>query len=169
MVGEALDLRAEAEELVAGLRARMKKVHETLKAAAAPRPRVVVLEWTEPPFGAGHWVPDIIRRAGGEELIGRTGQRSRRIDVAEFRALDPEVVVVAPCGYALAAAVAEVESLGDSGVGSWLRTRRVWALDANRLVSSPGPSVVRAIEVIAQLLHPGLFGRPSPSDAILIA
>lgn len=168
-VGAALDLGDEAGELVMGLRVRMRKVHETLKAARAPRPGVALLEWTEPPFSAGHWVPDIIRRAGGEELIGRTGQRSRRIDADELRELEPEVVMVAPCGYGLAAAVSEVEALQRSGARSWLGARPVWVIDANRLVSSPGPSVVRAIEVIAQILHPGLFGPPSPSDAVLIA
>lgn len=167
-VGHALDLHGEAEELVYGFRARMRRVHESLKAAKASRTPVVVLEWTEPPFCAGHWVPDIVRKAGGEELIGRTGQSSRRIDTAELRALEPEAVIVAPCGYSLAAAVAEVEGLR-SDLGSWLRARPLWVINANRLVSSPGPSVVRAIEVIAQILHPTLLGQPSRSDAILIA
>jgi iron complex transport system substrate-binding protein len=168
-VGSAMDIRAEAEELVAGMRARMRSVHQALAAAKAPRPRVVVLEWTEPPFGAGHWVPDIIRRAGGEELIGRIGQPSRRIDPAVIRGLEAEVVVVAPCGYTLAEAVTETKAVAESVLGLWMRGKRLWAVDANRLVSSPGPSVIRAIEVVAQILHPELFGQPSRSDAILIA
>ena len=158
-VGTALDVPEEAEELALGLRARIGEVHRRLKANQAPRPRVLVLEWTEPLFSAGHWVPDMVRRAGGHEIIGQAGQVSRRTSADEIRASNPEVIVVAPCGYTMAEAEREA--------ASWSRAQAtpVWVVDANRLTSSPGPGVIHGIEVLARILHPGLFGEPSPRDA----
>lgn len=165
-VGTALGIPEEAEELVAGLRSRMSSVHRTLKTRQAHRPRVLTLEWLEPPFSAGHWVPDMIRRAGGQEVVGQAGQLSRRMTDDEIRSVSPEAVVVAPCGYGLAAATAETRAHLASGGWPWPRDVPVWVIDANRLVSSPGPSVIRGIEVLAQILHPALFGSPSSDDAI---
>jgi iron complex transport system substrate-binding protein len=161
-VGNALDLRDEAEELVLGLRSRMAAIHRRLKAAQAPRPRVLVLEWTDPPFNAGHWVPDMVRRAGGQEVLGQPGEISRRVSVDEIAASKPEVVVVAPCGYAMAEAMNEIATMPPPN------SLPVWVIDANRLTSSPGPGVVRGIEVLARILHPSLFGSPSPHDAVQI-
>jgi iron complex transport system substrate-binding protein len=81
---------------------------------------------------------------------------------------DPDVVLVAPCGYALADTIREMKALQRSGLASWLRSKPVWALDANRLTSSPGPGVVHGIEVLARILHPALFGEPSSHDAVRI-
>lgn len=164
-VAGALDIPGEGEELVAGLRSRMLSVHRRLKAAHAPRPSVVVLEWTDPPFSAGHWVPDQVRRAGGSELYGEAGAVSRRLRFDEMRGRDPSAVVVAPCGYSLADTIREVTSLPDPDFRRWLQERTVWAIDANRLTSSPGPGVVHGIEVLAKILHPELFGSPDPRDA----
>ena len=161
-VANALEIPEEGEELVAGLRSRMAAVHRKLKAAQAPRPSVVVLEWTEPPFSAGHWVPDMVRRAGGAELIGRTGEVSERTTLEEIRARDAAVIVVAPCGYAMSEAKREAEALKDSF------QQPVWVVDANRLTSSPGPGVVHGVEVLARILHQALFGLPDPRDAIQI-
>jgi iron complex transport system substrate-binding protein len=165
-VGSALDIPDEAEELVAGLQSRIGAIHRGLKASAAPRPNVLVLEWTDPPFNAGHWVPDMVRRAGGHEVLGRTGEKSRRITDDEIRTSSPDIIVIAPCGYGLDDAVREARDLVESA--SFARSTPVWALDANRLTSSPGPAVVRGIEVLAHVLHPALFGEPSTRDAIKI-
>ena len=165
-VGSALGIPDEAEELVAGLQSRIGAIHRRLKASAAPRPNVLVLEWTDPPFNAGHWVPDMVRRAGGHEVLGRTGEKSRRITDDEIRTSSPDIIVIAPCGYGLDDAVREARDLVESA--SFARSTPVWALDANRLTSSPGPAVVRGIEVLAHVLHPALFGEPSTRDAIKI-
>ena len=160
-VAHALDLADEGEELVLGLRSRIAAIHRRLKAEQAPRPRVLVLEWTDPPFNAGHWVPDMVRRAGGHEVLGRAGEISRRITIEEIQAANPEVVVIAPCGYAMADALREVSRPGANSTP-------VWVIDANRLTSSPGPGVVHGIEVLSRILHPTLFGAPSPRDAVQI-
>lgn len=164
-VGNALDVD-DADELVIGLRSRMSAIHRRLKSAQAPRPRVLVLEWTEPPFNAGHWVPDMVRRAGGQEVLGGIGQVSRRVSEEEVRTARPEVVIVAPCGYGLEDARRETEALLSHDAWSWMRTTSVWALNANALTSSPGPGVIHGIEVLARVLHPVLFGAPSARDAI---
>jgi iron complex transport system substrate-binding protein len=161
-IAGALDLADEGQELVLGLRSRMAAIHRRLKAEQAPRPPVLVLEWTDPPFNAGHWVPDMVRRAGGQEVLGKAGEISRPISMEEIAATKPEVVVIAPCGYTLADAMREVSP------GPEARSTPVWVIDANRLTSSPGPGVVHGIEVLARILHPALFGAPSSRDALQI-
>jgi iron complex transport system substrate-binding protein len=125
---------------------------------------VLVLEWTDPLFSAGHWVPDMVRRAGGQEVMGKTGEKSRLIGDEELAGAAPEVIVVAPCGYALADTVSEAKVLLASG--RLPQAPSAWALDANRLVSSPGPGVVHGIEVLSRVMHPALFGVPAAKDAL---
>lgn len=155
VVGRAIGLADEADEVGYGLRHRLRRVHVTLKTARAPRPRVAVIEWTDPLYTAGHWVPDIVRRAGGVEVLGRAGARSAVATADEFREANPEIVVVAPCGYALADAVVAANYL--LRAHPWLGDRAVWAIDANRLTSGPGPRLVDAVEAIAAATAPGLF------------
>lgn len=164
-VGNALDLPDEAEELLAGLRGRMRRVHESLRRDRAPRPRVAVIEWTAPLFSAGHWVPDMVGRAGGTEVVGRAGTVSRRIGVDEVREAVPGIIIVAPCGVPLADAAAQGRALLEQPEWAWAAALPWWALDAASLTSSPGPGVVRGIEVLARVLHAGLFGSPSASAA----
>ena len=164
-VGSALEID-DTDELVLGLRSRMARVHRTLKAAQAPRPRVLVLEWTDPPFSAGHWVPDMVRRAGGVETLGTSGEVSQRVTVSNARETGPDIVIVAPCGYTLEEAVEEARSLRAHDGWQWLHSKPVWAVNATSLTSRPGPAVVRGIEVLAHLMHPALFGPPKPGDAL---
>lgn len=159
-VARALEIPEEGEELVLGLRSRIGRVHRTLKGAGAPRPGVIVLEWCDPLFTAGHWVPDMVRRAGGAELMAAPGETSHRFTEDELRARDPQFVIVAPCGYGLSQALDEARRFGATWPG------HVWVMDANRLTSSPGPGVVHGIEVLARILHPQLFGEPALRDAI---
>lgn len=156
-VGGALGLHDEAEELVLGLRARLRAVHETLKRARAPRPRVIVVEWTDPVFVAGHWTPEMVRRAGGEHLLVRAGEHSRAVTIDELRAAAPEVVILAPCGYSLERARDEAATLLTHHAWTWAATLPVWVIDGNALTSRPGPRVVRGVELMARLFHPALF------------
>lgn len=159
-VGAAAGLPDEASELVAGLRSRLRRVHDRLARAVAPRRAVVVIEWTDPPFGAGHWVPDMVRRAGGVDLVGQAGMPSRRLTPEEVAGRDPEGLIIAPCGMSLDAAVEEARAMLAKPEWSWAAGRSSWAIDGNSLTSSPGPGVVRGIEVLAAILHPKLFGAP---------
>ncbi|MFC5380514.1 ABC transporter substrate-binding protein [Aquipuribacter nitratireducens] len=161
-VARALDVVPAGEELVAALRARLDRVAATV--AGRPRPRVAVLEWVDPPFTAGHWVPDLVVAAGGQEVLGAPGARSVTTTWDEAVAARPDVVLVAPCGYHLDGAVeqggAVVTELARRGCDA-----AVWALDADGLVVRPGPRLVDGVEALAGVLHPDVVGAPDPGAA----
>jgi iron complex transport system substrate-binding protein len=164
-VAEALGRPAAGAALVAAIGARLAAVHEALRAARAPRPRVAVVEWTSPVFLAGHWGPEMVRRAGGADVLGTAGAHSATVAVEALAAADPEVVLVAPCGYDLPRAAAEARALLDEPAWAWLAGRAVWALDANAYLSRPGPRLADGVELMARVFHPALFGAPDPARA----
>ena len=165
VVGKALALADEAEEFLAGARARMRTVHETLRAAQAPRPRVAVIEWGDPLYAAGHWVPEMVKRAGGVDVLAKPGEHSVVVAMDTIRAADPEVILIAPCGYDLARSALEGARLLARPEWAWARDRRVFALDANAFVSRPGPRLVDGVEVMARLFSPSLFTPVEPAFA----
>lgn len=159
--GAATGRRGRAAELVADLRRRLAEVQRTV--AGLPRPRVLVLEWTDPAFTAGHWVPDLVEAAGGDSVLGAPGRNSAGVDWAEIRAAEADVVIVSPCGYRL-------DGAAELGAGVIERnlvasTAQVWAIDADAVVVRPGPRVVDGVEVIASILHPEAAGLPDPALA----
>ncbi len=163
-IASALDVADVADGLLALLRGRMKRVHTVLAESRAPRPRAAVIEWTDPLFAAGHWVPEMIYRAGGTDVLAVSGQHSREVTWNSLTDSAPDVVLIAPCGYEIERAVREGRELVASH--AWLGEHSVWALDAVGLVSQPGPRLVDGIETIASILHPGLFDPPSTLHAI---
>lgn len=165
-VGDAIGLPDEAEELILGLQSRLRHVHDTLKRARAPRPRAMVIEWLDPVFVAGHWIPEMVRRAGGVHLLVQPGEHSRTSHVREIQDFAPEVLIFAPCGFGLDRAVRDAQALLSQSEWVWARERVVWAMDGNALTSRPGPRVVNGVETMARMLHPDLFPPPSPSDAL---
>ena len=167
-VAAALGVADRAESLAGRSRERMRAVHETLKAARAPRPRVAVIEWTDPIFAAGHWVPEMVHRAGGIDVLAQQGEHSTTRTMETVRDADPEIILVGPCGFDLDRAAVDAERLMVSEAWSWARARQVWAIDANSFLSRPGPRVIDGIELLAQILHPTLFGPPASSSARLI-
>ncbi len=159
--GSATDREWQAAALVAALRARLDEL--TARSAASPTRSVVVLEWTDPPFASGHWVPDLVTAAGGRDLLGRAGERSIEVSWDEVRAAPAEVVIIAPCGYGLDGAAqlgAKVLAARSFGVDT-----EVWAVDADGLVVRPGPRLVDGAELFASILHPELFGPPDSTRA----
>lgn len=166
-LGRATGLADEAEELAAGLRRRMRTVHETLKAARAPRPRVAVLEWTDPLFSSGHWVPEQVRCAGGSDVLAAPGEPSRVLTHHQLIAAAPQLVVVAPCGFGLERAADDAARLLRALPA--IADRQVWALDAGALTSRPGPRVVAGIEALARLFSPTLFTPLAPDAARRVA
>jgi iron complex transport system substrate-binding protein len=168
-VGVAMSLESEAEELLDGLRAQMHDVHTTLRNSKAPRPRVAVVEWGDPIFTGGHWVPDMIHRAGGIDVIGKSGEHSRTIASSGLGGQRPEILVVAPCGYNLPRAVAEAKRLLALPGWEWARSLQVWAIDANSYASRPGPRLVEGIEILARIFNPQLFSPLDPSHAVPIS
>jgi iron complex transport system substrate-binding protein len=164
----AMGLEDESEELLMGLRARIRHVHETLKAAKAHRPRVAVIEWSEPVFAGGHWVPEMVKRAGGVDVLAEPGVHSQVVTLEAVRSAAPEIVLIAPCGYGLAKAAAEGRTLLAHPDWAFLRSAQVWALDANGLASRPGPRLVEGIEAMACIFNPSLFPAIDPAHGILL-
>jgi iron complex transport system substrate-binding protein len=154
-----------AEDLVAGLRQRLQRVDAAV--AGRRRPDALVLEWTDPPFAPGHWVPEMVERAGGTSVLGSTGDKSFRTTWEMVGASRPEVVVVAPCGYHLEGAAEQAAELVARAVLP--RGKPVWAVDANASFARPGPRLVDGIEALAAVFHPGAVGAPSPDMARRIA
>lgn len=167
-VARALNADSEAEELLAGLHSRVKHVHDTLKAERAPRPRVALVEWTSPVYLAGHWGPEQVKRAGGSAVLGTPGAHSVPVDMESLKAGEPDIVLIAPCGYTLSAAKQEALDLLRQPAWSWLAHRQVWALDGNGLVSRPGPRVVDGIEAMARIFNPTVFSSIDPHHAVRV-
>jgi iron complex transport system substrate-binding protein len=148
-VGRAAGVEDRADRCLGSLRARLAAVAD--RTAGLPRPRVFVLEWPDPPFLAGHWVPDLVAAAGGEAVLARSGQRSVPTTFEAIADADPDVVVVASCGFDL-----DGTSSHAAEVLSRLPWRAaVWAVDANAVMVRPGPRLVDGVEVLADLLHGG--------------
>lgn len=146
-VGDATGSTAAAEELVGSLRARLDAVADRVEPLA--RRRVFVLEWPDPPFVAGHWVPELVELAGGEAVLARAGERSVPTTWEAITEAAPDVVVVSSCGFdAHGSAQHAVEVLDRLPAGC-----EVWAIDANGLMVRPGPRIVDGVETLAALLH----------------
>jgi iron complex transport system substrate-binding protein len=148
IVGRHTGAGQQAELLVGSLRQRLADVSD--RVAGRGRPAVAVIEWVDPPFTSGHWVPDLVAAAGGRPVAACPGGRSSQTSWDEIAATQPEVVVVAPCGFNLDAAAAQAET-----VAARLPGIPVWAIDANGIVVRPGPRLVNGVEALAAMLHPG--------------
>jgi iron complex transport system substrate-binding protein len=164
-VGRAMGRGVEADTFIAGLLGRLAVVHERLKAARAPRPRIAVVEWPDPLYTAGHWVPDMIHRAGGVDVMATAGSHSTTTTIDDIRAAAPDIIVIAPCGYDVARSATTAEALLESDAWSWARDTSVWAMDSNALLSRPGPRLVLGIESLAAIMHPTLFRAAQPACA----
>ena len=149
-----------AERLCDSLRRRVTTVEQRL--AGRPRRKVVCLEWIDPPFNCGHWTPELVAIAGGDERLGVARQPAHLIDWRQVIDADPEVVVVMACGFSLDRSLREVETAG--GRFEALRAQ-TWVVDGNAFFSRPGPRLVDSVEIMAGILHPGAVDAPHPSAA----
>lgn len=159
-VGEVTGRLEQAQEVVAALQRRCDAVTERTTAG----PTSAIIEWLDPPMAAGNWVPEMVRLAGGRDVLGKEGAHSHWITWAEVTAADPDVVVLIPCGFTLDRTVAEVRS-----PTVWphlenlraVREGRAWAIDGHHLFNRPGPRLVDSLEVLAEVLHPEKFSFPA--------
>jgi len=156
-LGEAAGIAAYATHVRQALEGRLEAVHETL--AGTPRPRVLALEWLDPPFLGGHWIPEMIELAGGEDVAGVPGQKSPQVEWDKLGELEPEVIVAMPCGWYLedseAQALAHLDRLTSLGA------ERIFAVDAASTYSRPGPRLVDGVELLAHLFHPERVAAPA--------
>jgi iron complex transport system substrate-binding protein len=161
-IGERAGVPARAAALVATLRRRLADVAAAV--AGRMQPRVAVIEWIEPPFTAGHWIPDLISAAGGIPVAAHPGRQSTSTTWARIAEERPDLVLVAPCGFRLDDASRQAAT-----VAAHLPGRPVWAIDADAYVVRPGPRLVDGVEAIAAMLHPAEVVAPTPARVRRVA
>jgi iron complex transport system substrate-binding protein len=162
VVGRRAGVADRAERVVGELRARLARIAASAAGGSAGggsgagrgRPKVAVIEWVDPPFSAGHWVPDLVTAAGGEAVAARPGARSVQTSWADIAAAGPDLVVVAPCGFHLDGAVEQARLVTEALAAEGLARVPVWAIDADGIVVRPGPRLVNGVEALAAILHP---------------
>ncbi len=168
-VGRACSAAVAARSVVDDLRDRIERV-AFLTGRAHARLKVACVEWLDPLFSAGHWVPEMVDLAGGVDVLARPGEKSRRIEPKDVVLTSPEVAVLMPCGFHLDRAKAEAATLTTQAWWRDLpaaRTNRVWVVDGSSYFNRPGPRLVVGLEILGRILHPELFPRlPSSKDAV---
>ena len=167
-IGEATNTISAARTLTSGLRARLQAVRERV-ACDEPLPTIVCVEWLDPLYAAGHWVPEMVSWAGGRHLLGRAGGQSERITWEQLVTAAPDVLIVMPCGFSIERTVREMNRL--TAHPDWPRLPavqqgRVFAVDSGAYFSRPGPRLVDGTEILAALCHPSRFGQTIPAGAM---
>ena len=161
-VGQRTGVPERATRLVGELRARLARTVAAV--TGRPRPKAAVIEWVDPPFTAGHWIPDLVSAAGGEPVAARPGAPSVPVSWADIAAAAPELVIVAPCGYHLPGAVEQAETAARALPGV-----PVWAIDADGIVVRPGPRLIDGVEALAAILHPDAVPAAPPAAVQRVA
>jgi len=165
-VGEAAGVSERAGELVAALRGRLAAIREAV--AGAPRPRVLALEWLDPPFLPGHWVPEMITLAGGENLLGEAGRHSVQVTWPDLEGFDPDVLLLMPCGYGLDASGADADRHAErlrAVAPRAIDEGNAFVVDGSAYLNRSGPRVVDGVEMLAGLLQPGRVAFPANDRA----
>ncbi|MFM9905949.1 MAG: cobalamin-binding protein [Pyrinomonadaceae bacterium] len=172
-VGELTGAIEKAREVVAILRDRLDKVSERIdaKLPASQRPTVFMLEWLEPPFAPGHWVPEQVETAGGTCLLGESGRPSVTTTFDAIYDAQPDIIVLIPCGYYIHDTLRQLQFTNFPS--KWhdipaVRNGEVWATDATSYFSRPAPRVVDGVEILAKVFHPDIFGSPAENEAVRV-
>lgn len=168
LIGELTGAEEAAEGVISDSRRRIGVLRETL--SGREQVRTLSIEWLDPIYICGHWVPEQVSLGGGVELLGRKGEPSREIEWDEVVAAAPQVVVIMPCGVSIESAISELKALSDRP--GWdtipaVREQSIWAVDGPSYFNRPGPRVVRGAEIMAGILHPESM-EVSPSEAVRI-
>ncbi|WP_233215436.1 cobalamin-binding protein [Rhodopirellula bahusiensis] len=174
LVGEAANCSGRASALIESLRLRVQRVRERTtelqSRAGVQVPDVMLLEWIDPPFSAGHWSPELVRIAGGKECVGEAGERSVTTSWDRIREADPDVLFIACCGFNVARTLEDLPIL--RSYPGWsemkcVREGRVYVVDGSAYFSRPGPRLVDSLEILANALHPQVHPLPSDLPAAL--
>lgn len=166
-VGEATGTRERAAALIAELQRRIDGI-AAAATAARRRPRVFAMEWLDPPFTAGHWVPEMVRLAGGHDDLAREGSPSSQIAWDRVVDDDPEIIVLMPCGLTLERTIeefAEVELPEAWYHLAAVQSRHVYAVNGSAYFNRPGPRIVEGLQILAEIIHPEVVSRTTPHDA----
>ncbi len=156
-IGKKVGKIVEAQNFVSSLRSRIKAIHHTRKGA---RPKVLCIEWLDPLFTAGHWVPQMVEIAGGVNGISTAGEQSRRMDLDEVAKFDPDIIVLMPCGFDIKRTIEEYERIADKkewrSLGA-VKQSQVYAVNANEYFSKPGSRTITGLEILAKIINPDTF------------
>jgi iron complex transport system substrate-binding protein len=156
-VGDAIGRAAQAREVVGALQARVSAI--AARASTAMRPSVLSVEWIDPVMIGGLWMPELVTFAGGEPLVTKPGEHAEALHMDQLITLDPDVVLVKPCGFSLERTFEELDVLRDALPKRWpaRRAGRVYAADGNAYFNRPGPRIVESLEIMAACVHPDRF------------
>ena len=168
-VGDVTGSEDNARALVQGLQERIDRV-SAITSATVSRPRVFCMEWMDPPMAGGHWIPEMVRLAGGIDGLGHDGRPSTVIEWEQVPEYAPEVLIIMPCGYKVERSLAEIDRL--SSRAGWcdlpaVRQSHVYVVDSPAYFSRPGPRIVNGLEILAEIVHPELFSRLIPPGSAL--
>jgi iron complex transport system substrate-binding protein len=163
VVGRATRTEERATALVSSLRQRLDNI--ALAVQDQPRPRIAMLEWTAPPFSSGHWVPDLVSAAGAESVLGTSGRRSVQVTWEDVAQTQPDIIVVAPCGFRLEGARQLAQEV--IAAGALPRGIPVWAVDADAAFVRPGPRLIDGVQAIAHIAHPNLVEAPDALQVLV--
>ena len=166
-VGNKVNKINEAQDFVARLQERILDIKDMPKIA---RPKILCIEWLDPLFTAGHWVPQMVEIAGGINGISTVGEKSRRMDIDEIIKFDPDILVLMPCGFDIKRIILEYEKLSENWKWNSLgavKQGQVYAVNANEYFSKPGPRTVTGLEILAKIIHPDTFkDLPIPRNSV---
>jgi ABC-type Fe3+-hydroxamate transport system, periplasmic component len=173
LVGELCGVPERAEKVVGELQKRLDALREKIEVCENEnRKSVFMLEWLEPPFAPGHWVPEQVEAAGGVPLLGKPGEKSFTISYEEIIESKPEVMVLIPCGYYAADVLRQLPKTvfpKDFAKIPAIENGEVWMMDATSYFSRPAPRVVKGAEILAKIFHPEIFGEPSENEAVRVS
>jgi iron complex transport system substrate-binding protein len=170
-LGEMTGRSARASILIAELNEKLAKLKQKTHNISR-KPGVMMLEWLEPPFAPGHWVPEQVLAAGGIPLLANEGQPSKTIGYNDIFDADPDILVLIPCGYYIEDILRQLRNVWFPGYFDSIKAIRngnIWALDATSYFSRPGPRIITGAEILAKVFHPEIFGSPSASEAVRIS
>jgi iron complex transport system substrate-binding protein len=148
LLGEITAVKQVAEKSVGDLKSRLDRVRERVRGLR--RPRVYAMEWLDPPFSGGHWVPEMVEIAGGEEVLGKAGEKSQRISFSDIVNAEPEIIVLMPCGFSLDRTVEEYHRT--KFLPGW--TGQVYAVDGSSYFNRSGPRLIDGVEILSEIFHP---------------
>jgi len=166
-VGKTLERKVEAQKLVEKLRTKVEDFRS--QTSHLEKPRVFCLEWLDPLFASGHWVPEMVDVAGGEEVLGIAGRPSRKVPWEALLDKNPETITMMPCGFPVEKTKAEIRSLKFQGWDTLtaVQTGQVWIVDGPSFFNQSGPRVIdKGLEILAKILHPEVFGSPNQTEAL---
>ena len=151
LVGKLTDRQDAANENVRILRNRLDRVNDRVR--GLKQPRVYAMEWLDPPFTAGHWVPEMVEIAGGREVLGKAAAKSERITPERVLEASPEIIVLMPCGFSLERTIEEYKRT--TFLPGW--SGEVYAVDGSSYFNRPGPRLVDGVEILAEIFHPNMY------------